>query len=127
MPRSRLTTVLDEDNKIISMKLVGDLPGSQMVTAIVQAYGAIGTSWQYHHLVDLRRYEGVILSTDIEEWGRLTAEISQMREGVVKVAIVTSDPLAVARLSATRGHFPKTQIDLFPNFDSALDWLKKAE
>lgn len=121
--RARITFTVDEPTRIIIIRYVGDLDGPHVNDALIAQYKELDRCWEYDNLIDLRRFDGAVLATDIEDLGRRWDEIAQGRDKGQLSAIISEDVHVHARFAITQAAFPNRIMTIFRDFDEGLDWL----
>ena len=124
MSRSRVTVTVDESSRILIVRYFGQIEGDEINESLMDHLARVDGAWAYDSLIDMRRYEGTVLVTEIEELGHRWALFAQGRDRGCLTAIISSDPLVRARLSVTQSLFPMRVLENFGNFDQGLDWIK---
>jgi len=124
MTRSRINLTVDEELKIIIVRYFGEIEGDEINTSMMHHLVNLDKPWAYDSIIDMRRYEGTVLATEIEELGMRWALLAQGRDQGQFTAIITDDALIRARLSTTQSLFPHRTLKIFDYFDDGLEWLK---
>lgn len=119
----RMNVFVDDDRKVMVLRVIGPMPGSEYAERLFEAYAGVPDAWNYARLLDFRRFEGELgyLETDtiVERWNAITDAIDYHG----KVAVVSTDPLDAVRVPAVSPRFPKETICHFSDFHEAMDWL----
>jgi len=119
----RMNVFVDDDRKVMVLRVIGDMPGADYVERLFDAYAQVPDAWNYARLMDFRRFEGMIgfdhVETIVSRWNSITADIDYH----AKVAVVSTDPLDAVRVPAVSPQFPKETICHFSDFHEAMDWL----
>lgn len=123
--RARITFTVDEPTKLVITRYVGDLDGVEVNDTIMKHYGSLERFWEYSNLVDLRRFEGPVLASDIEDLGQRWLALTRGRDKGQFTAIVSEDPHVHARFAITQAAFPQRIMAVFRDFDDGLDWLNR--
>lgn len=123
MSRSRITLSVDEEMKIIIVRYIGDLDGDEVNSNMLQNFAKLDKPWTYDTIMDMRRYNGTIMASEIEELSKGWAQLSQGRDAGYFSAIISDDPLVRARLSITQSLFPQRILENFNTFDEGLNWI----
>jgi len=124
MARSRITLSLDLDQKLMILRYIGDLAGDEVNLNVMQQLVTVPEVWNFDSMIDMRRYHGTILFSEIEELSASWNGLVQGRDSGKSTAIISDDPLVRARLSSTQSLFPLRVIENFNTFDEGLDWIK---
>ncbi|MFT4075450.1 MAG: hypothetical protein QM647_07945 [Asticcacaulis sp.] len=124
MTRSRITLTADKEARIVFIRYIGDVDGQTITETSISQFSDIEQVWAYDAIFDLRRFDGVLLSSELQELGDRWRALANGRDAGRRSAIITSDPFPMARLPATRAQFPGRVIDIFSTFDEGLEWIK---
>ncbi len=122
--RSRLSMTVDEASRIIVLRYLGHIEGEQINSSMMQQLAQLPEPWTYDSIVDMRRYEGVVLADEIQELGMRWALLAQGRDRGHFTAVISDDALVKARLHITQSAFPFRTLAYFDSFDDGLDWIK---
>ncbi|MDC7675081.1 hypothetical protein [Asticcacaulis machinosus] len=123
--RSRITVRLDEDHKVIMFRVVGEVDGADIVDTLMKTYESLSEPWQYHRLLDLRRHDGLMHVSHIDDLRcRWQALVGDRVTIPVRGAIITSNALSFARLPSVRKNFTGKQIHTFHSLDEGMDWVQ---
>ena len=122
--RSRVTVSADKTDKILTVRYIGDIDGSEITDSQIQQMSEIENVWEYDAIFDLRRYDSVVLSPEVQELGERWRELVSGKDAGRCSAIITTDPFLIARLPVTRSRFPGRHIEIFAHFDEGLGWIK---
>jgi hypothetical protein len=120
---ARLSYTVDDAAKIIVLKFIGDITGEQIVDTYISKLVCAHDPWLYDFIVDHRAHSGLFSTKDME---KATAQWNALCQGRDKgriSVIVTTDPHIIARIPLTRAAAPQRRIEVFEDFDSALDFL----
>ena len=121
--RYRLNVIVDEANKLIIVRPIGDMPAMAFVAQVFERYHALSEPWSYRRVNDFRRFEGYLdddaLSEIARRWTELTAGIAYR----ANVAVVTADARDHIRLPAVSPQFPNETICVFTDYHEAVGWL----
>ncbi|MGN6365126.1 STAS/SEC14 domain-containing protein [Asticcacaulis taihuensis] len=124
--RARVTFSIDEASRTLVFRYIGDLTGDRLYAQIIDYIQTVEAPWFYDFLVDARRFEGVIQSSDTEAFGRWWADIAQGRDAGRRIAVVSGDPLIHARKGLRDTIFPHRTSGVFDTMDEAQEWLATA-
>lgn len=124
MTRSRLTLTVDEAARILIVRYHGTLEGEQINDSMIDHLSRLEAPWDFDSIIDMRRYDGVVLAEDIQQLGMRWALLAQGRDRGRFTAVISEDPLVRARLSTTQAAFPFRNLAYFDYFDDGLDWIK---
>ena len=124
MGRSRLTLTVDNDHRILIVRYIGDIDGEQINHSMMQQLTSVPEAWTYDSLIDMRRHDGTVLATEIEDLATRWNLFAQARDRGCFTAVISGDTLVRARLPLTQALFPTRTLAQFTGFDEGLDWLK---
>jgi hypothetical protein len=124
MSRSRITLSIDEEMKLIIVRYIGDLDGDEVNTNMLQSFAKLDKPWTYDTIMDMRRFNGTIMTTEIEDLAKGWAQLVQGRDAGYLSAVISDDPLVRARFSITQSLFPQRILENFNTFDEGLNWIK---
>ena len=127
MTRARVTLTADKVSRIIFVRYIGDVDGQTITESSISQFSDVENVWEYDAVFDLRRFDGVLLSAEVQEIGERWRELVSGRDAGRRSAIITSDPFLIARLPATREKFPERTIEIFATFDEGLEWIKSGQ
>ena len=122
--RSRLSLTVDQASRLMILRYIGDMEGGEINTSMMQQLAALDQPWAYDSIVDMRRFEGVVLADEIQDLGMRWAMLAQGRDRNRSTAIISEDPLVHARVSITQGAFPFRTVAVFGTLDEGLDWIQ---
>ena len=122
--RSRLTLTIDHESRILLMRYIGAIEGEEINLSMMQQLSQLGEPWTFDTIVDMRRYDGVVLGEEIQELGMRWSILAQGRDKGRSIAVISEDPLVWARQSLTQAAFPFRKLAYFNTFDEGLDWIK---
>ncbi|ESQ78819.1 STAS/SEC14 domain-containing protein [Asticcacaulis sp. YBE204] len=121
--RSRLIFSIDEEQKRITVRYIGDISGNEIVTELTKHLESVGDVWLYDMTFDMRRFEGFVPFEELARLAKHWATIAQGRDVGRKVAIVSNDPLVLARANAYSIEFPTRSFRIFQDMADADLWL----
>ncbi len=122
--RARLSLTVDDEHRILLMRYLGAIEGDEINLSMMQQVSQLDRPWLYDSIIDMRRFDGAVLTSDIEELGLRWALLAQGRDKGRLTAVISEDPLVRARQSLTQGAFPFRTLGYFENFDEGLEWIK---
>lgn len=124
MTRSHLNISIFPDERHILLRPKGELSGTEIGESSLARILEMPDAFTYDRLLDLRRFDGASMSSELAAFGQTWRETAAGRDAGTRTAIVSTDPLFRVRLSFYREQFPEREIEVFSTFDEALDWLK---
>jgi hypothetical protein len=126
MAYTHLNISIFPDERHVLVRPKGELSGTEIGVTSLTRILETPEAFTYDHLLDLRRFDGASMSSELAAFGQTWRESADGRDAGTRTAIVSTDPLFRARVSFYREQFPEREIDIFGTFDEALDWLKTA-
>ena len=126
MSRSRLTLSVDEDHKLFVVRYIGDIGGEEINESLLTQLSRLDKPWQYHTIIDMRRHDAAVLSSEIEDLAARWNEMARGRDSGARIAVISDDPLVHSRQSLTQALFPQRVMGYFYTFDEGLDWVKES-
>lgn len=124
--RPRLSFNIDESEKLVVIRYIGNLPGHEIVETLAANLKAMDAPWLYDMIFDMRRFEGFVPFEELSLLAMNWAEIAQGRDKGRKVAIISEDPLVHARFSAYKQEFPTREFRVFKEFGETSAWISGA-
>jgi len=125
MPRARANFTIDEAARIIFVRYIGDLEAAEAIDSSLEQVARIEHIWEYDHIFDLRRFEGVMLSTEVADMAKQWNQLVCGRDKGRLSAIISPDPFIHSRISLTRSVFPTRIMEVFNGFDEGIDWITR--
>ncbi len=126
MARNGIDVTVNGTDRYIIFTFRGVLNGRQMLDATAAAYIGLEKPWLYNRVYDLRPFINIVslddLSAQIRQWEKIVGR----RHAPMRFAIVTDDPVRMARTRAYAPLFPHLDVAAFPEIEDAVAWLKAA-
>jgi hypothetical protein len=122
--RARLTLSADHALKIFFVRYIGGIDGGDINDSMIDHLARVERPWEFDCVIDMRRHDGTVLATDIEDLAARWGQLAQGRDRGRRTAVISEDPLVRARLSVTQSLFPQRVMAHFENYDEGLEWLK---
>ena len=126
MSRSRLTLSVDEDHKLFVVRYIGHIGGEEINDTMIEQLSKLDRPWQYHTIIDMRRYDAAVLATEIEDLAQRWNALARGRDNGARIAVISEDPVVHSRQGLTQTLFPQRVVAYFYTFDEGLDWIKDA-
>jgi hypothetical protein len=123
-PSYKLVFMANADLRIIVVRPVGPMPGSDFVEQLFEAYAGVEAPWTYNRLTDFRRFNGYISQADLENIARRWKDLAAGHAYHARVAVLSEDRHDRIRVPAASPMFPNETICLFNDFHEAMGWLK---
>ncbi len=125
--RYRFNFIVNDDDRIIIVRPIGDIPGAMLVDLLLNAYSNVTAPWTYNRVNDFRRYEGYLEDVHLAElarrWSEWTAGISYHSH----VAILPRHAFEKLRLPEISPQFPNETICFFGDYHEAVGWVLSAD
>ena len=122
--RSRFSITPDRPNRLLIIRLHSLRDDQASGPDLIDVLADIEDPWLYNALFDFRRYEAELsrnyLAFLTQKWSALT----QGRDRARCMALVSRDYDLKRRLYGMFDVMPERAIDVFNDFDEALDWIK---
>jgi hypothetical protein len=125
MSRSRLTLSVDEDHKLFVVRYIGEIGGEDINDSMLTQLSRLDKPWEYHSIIDMRRHDATVLSSEIEDLAKRWNEMARGRDHGARIAVISEDPLVHARQNLTQAMFPGRVMGYFYTFDEGLEWIKE--
>jgi hypothetical protein len=113
---------INEHARFITFALRGVVYGADLLDATERAFAGLAEPWGYNRLYDLRAFINVLQPEDFvalaEQWPKLAGRRASMRW-----AILTDDPVRLARAKAYGPLFPDITVRTFDTLADAISWL----
>jgi hypothetical protein len=122
-PNCKLNIFVNEARKIIIVRPIGPLPGSEFIDEVFKACAKIEAPWEYSRLNDFRRLETTLADDDVKDMAARWAKITQGHAYPTRVAVVRLDSWNEVRLPNISPLFPNDTICVFTNYHEAMGWL----
>jgi hypothetical protein len=122
--RARLTLSADHEHKIFIVRYIGGIDGGEINDSMIDQLARFERAWEYDSVIDMRRHDGMVLASDIEDLATRWAQLAQGRDRGRRTAVISEDPLVRARISVTQSLFPQRVMVHFENYEEGLEWLK---
>ena len=121
--RSNAVSVQINDHAgFITFALHGVVYGDELLDVTERTFRDLAKPWRYNRLYDLRAFINVLQPEDFvalsEQWPRLAG-----RQVPMRWAILTDDPVRLARARAYAPLFPHIAVRTFGTLAEAISWL----
>jgi hypothetical protein len=121
--RPRVQISIDEAHQRLTIRYIGELDGEALYTSLLAQFRSMSAPWSYDLVIDVTRYHGVILYTDTEMMGREWEALAQGRDKGRLMAVISRDPLIVARKPLRERTFPNFISEVFATCEEAYAWI----
>jgi len=126
MPNSgRVAFTLDALNRRLIIRYQGNISGYEIVNDVIAYLKTLDEFWTYDVMIDMRRFEGVLLSADNETFAKWWYDNLPVPDPGHYSAIISTDPHIQARLAVSQSIFPNHVLAVFTSLDEGLDWLTR--
>ncbi len=125
MSRSGISAVVNPADRYIIFKFRGVLGGKDMLQATEEAYAGLDEPWLYNRIYDLRSFINIVSVEDLTALVKQWEKIVGRRHAPMRFAVVTDDPVRLARTKAYTPMFPHLDVAAFPTLAAAIAWLKE--
>ncbi len=123
--RNAISVEIHPESHFVLFKLQGVVYGKEMLEATERAYASLTEPWRYNRLLDIRQFINVLQFEDYaalaEQWPKLAGRVQRL-----KVAIVTDDPVRIARADTYGRVLPNIEARTFGTMEEAEAWLGEA-
>ncbi len=113
---------INDQAGFITFALCGVVYGDHLLAVTEETFRGVAEPWRYNRLYDLRRFINALQPTDFvalhEQWPKLAGRVLPMRW-----AVLTDDPVRLARAKAYAPLFPDVTVRTFDNLAEAISWL----
>lgn len=124
--RDTISVEINDHAHFITFRLSGVLYGNDLLDITEKVYAALDEPWRYNRLYDIRAFINVLQFQDFvdlaEQWPRLAG-----RQQPTRFAIVTEDPVRVARTDAYGPILPNITARAFGSLAEAIGWLTEPD
>ncbi len=127
MAEPTFTYDVDAGQRLITQRLVGREPSGYYAEQIIKVYRSVPEVWRYNRLVDQRRFRGMIVLDDLKQMSAVWQEVAAGQDARPRVAMLTRNPLAHARINAHGDIFPGQTRRAFTSVADAMDWVSVHE
>lgn len=123
MARNGIDISVNSHDRFILFTFRGLLNGRQMLDATTAAYTGLEKPWLYNRIYDLRPFINIVSLEDLTALVRQWEAIVGRRHAPMRFAVVSDDPLRMARTKAYGPLFPHLDVAVFSSIDEAAAWL----
>jgi hypothetical protein len=124
MHANGVTADIDPSNLLFHFRLIGAVSGNMLLKALGDAYRQVDDPGEYDHIFDMRRFINIVAYDDLAQGIALWRRMSKRPDATTKWALITDDPLRIARTNAFIPVFPDVKAEVFPKLDDAMTWLR---
>ncbi len=120
--RNAVTVQINDHAGFVTFILRGVVYGPDLLDITERTYRQLDEPWRYNRLYDIRGFINILQYEDFvaltEQWPKLAGRPAQMRW-----AILTEDPVRIARAEAFAPLFPQVEVRVFGKLKGAISWL----
>lgn len=124
MRANEVTTEIVPSDRIFHFRLIGAISGNVLLKAVEDAYRQVDDPGEYDHIFDLRRFINIVAFDDLSEGIAIWRRMRKRPDATTRWALITNDPLRIARTNAYIPLFPDVKADVFPSLAEAMTWLR---
>jgi len=121
----RVAFSLDAANRRLIIRYQGNISGYEIVNDVIAYLKNLDNFWTYDVIIDMRRFQGVMLSADNEAFAKWWYETLPVPDPGHYSAVISADPHIQARLAVSQSIFPNHILSVFASLDEGLDWLTR--
>ncbi len=121
--RDRVNVIVDDQNKLITIRPIGVLPRSEFVDQVFEHLANVEHLGSYSRVRDLRRWQGELDRETEDEISRRWAKATDGQFGETLIAVVTADPTDMLRTPRQSAAFPQETRCDFTDYHEAVGWL----
>jgi len=122
--RNEVTVDIDPSALLFHLRLIGAISGDMLLKAVEDAYRQADDPGEYDHIFDLRRFINIVAYDDLVKGVELWRRMRRHADATTKWALITDDPLRIARTNAYMPLFPDVTVDVFTSLSDAMMWLR---
>ncbi|WP_443750339.1 hypothetical protein [Asticcacaulis solisilvae] len=120
--RNAISVEIHPESHFVLFKIQGVAYGKELLDITERTYASLTEPWRYNRLYDIRQFINVLQFDDFaamaEQWPRLAGRVRTL-----KVAIVTEDPVRIARADTFTRVLPNVEARTFATIETAETWL----
>lgn len=120
--RNGVSVEIHPEGRFVLFRLQGVVYGKELLDVTERTYAALNDPWRYGRLLDIRQFINVLQFEDYaalaEQWPKLAGRVVPLR-----VAVVTDDPVRIARAERFGPILPNIIAQTFSTVDAAQAWL----
>ncbi|MEI9904381.1 MAG: hypothetical protein WDN06_10705 [Asticcacaulis sp.] len=124
MARNGMDVVVNAGDRYIIFKPRGVVTMPEVLDITTQTYAGLEKPWLYNRIYDLRAFINIVSLDDLKlligQWDKIVGR----RHAPMRFAMVTDDPVRIARAKAYGPLFPHVDQGVFSSLEEALAWLK---
>ncbi len=121
-PHGTISVEINDHVHFVTFRMSGVLYGQDLLNVTERTYSTLAEPWRYNRLFDIRAFINVLQFEDFvalaEQWPKLAGRAQPTR-----FAILTDDPVRIARTHAYGPILPNITAKPFGNEAEAIGWL----
>jgi hypothetical protein len=121
--RSRVNLIVDDQNRLITIRPIGVLPKSELLAQVYEGYAKLKAPWTYRRARDLRRWESKCDPVGETEISRHWAELTAGHDHKPFVAVVLADASDHLRQPRVSPGCPDEIVCDFTDYHEVVGWL----
>jgi len=123
--RNAISVEIHPESHFVLFKLQGVVYGRQLLDVTERTYASLTEPWRYNRLFDIRQFINVLQFDEFaalaEQWPKLAGRVQPL-----KIAVVTEDPVRIARADTFGRVLPNIEVRTFGAMEMAEAWLAEA-
>ena len=123
MLKARVTCSANPHSRLLIMRCIGNLDGPAVAERMQAHLEAIPDAWDYDHIVDFSRFNGLFLGDDTEDMTAWWRGLASDRDAGRLTAVISDDPLMQVRQSICQDLLPLREVAIFSRFSEGCDWI----
>jgi len=124
---ARFQCFIDEDNQVIVIRAIGDIPPATFVDLVFEKLSAIPEPWTFGRLFDVRRWEHRLGAETVRALAERWVELTEGKIYHARIAVVTHDHGTQFRTAVASEHFPDETVCYFDDYHEASGWLRSTD
>ncbi len=120
--RNAISVEIHPEAHFVLFRLQGVVYGKELLDITERTYATLSEPWRFNRLFDIRQFINVLQFEDFaalaEQWPKLAGRVQPTR-----AAIVTDDPVRIARAESFTRVLPNITARTFGTMEAAEAWL----
>jgi len=121
---TRFQCFIDEDNYVIIIRAIGDIPPAAFVDLVFEKLSAIPEPWTFGRLFDVRRWTHRLGGETVRALTQRWVELTEGQIYHARIAVVTHDHGTLFRTAVASEHIPDETVCYFDDYHEASGWLR---
>lgn len=122
--RNAISVEIHPEARFVLFRLQGVVYGKELLEVTERTYAQLSDPWLYNRIFDIRQFINVLQFEDfaalVEQWPKLAGRVQPFR-----AAIVTEDPVRIARTETFGRVLPNVTARTFGSMEEAEAWLNE--